>query len=382
MSRLNSSQNSISVAVAWFTNQLFFDSLIVALNRNVAVKILILDDILNRNEFGLDFGILTKLGAKIRFAKSNLGTMHNKFCIIDNTVITGSYNWTYHANKNNENIIITDDKDVVNSYCNQFEKLFSEGKSLNLPYEHLKWTDIKEGDFTELRRNLFRDVIAKNDENRELKCAKLLNLNRAYKSGEINELCKASSLPITGKLRTITDVLTSRSRDYEFKLWEENYSEKPLNDVEGHICVKKWFFVPSKIKEDKYHQLCIEGSLKEFCSKDDIWSRGLKLRVDDLEFIKVIKTYWDINTIGDYKLIPVNILTIDSAKLFFYNFPTSLYNKSQSRTWKNTMPRTIHSINVFGIVKESDGKNLIFYNGWDPKIRGYKIMKEFFVKGL
>lgn len=116
MSRLNSSQSSIFVAVAWFTNQLLFDSLMDALKKNIAVKILILDDILNRNEFGLDFGILTKLGADVRFAKKNFGTMHNKFCIIDNLVITGSYNWTYHANNNSENILMTDEESVVISY--------------------------------------------------------------------------------------------------------------------------------------------------------------------------------------------------------------------------------------------------------------------------
>ena len=142
ISRLNSSQSSIFVAVAWFTNQLLFDGLMDALKKNVAVKILILDDILNRNEFGLDFGVLSKLGAEIRFAKSDKGTMHNKFCIIDDLVITGSYNWTYHANKNDENIIVTDDENVVNTYIKQFDKLFSHASPLNVPYEHLKWTDM------------------------------------------------------------------------------------------------------------------------------------------------------------------------------------------------------------------------------------------------
>ena len=62
------------------------------------------------------------------------------------------------------------------------------------PYEHLKWTDVKEGDFSELRRNIFRDVIAKNDENRELKRIKLINLDNAYKSGDAKELANVSSL--------------------------------------------------------------------------------------------------------------------------------------------------------------------------------------------
>ena len=48
--------------------------------------------------------------------------MHNKYCIIDNdTVITGSYNWTTAAEtKNDENITIhcicSDGSDLVKKY--------------------------------------------------------------------------------------------------------------------------------------------------------------------------------------------------------------------------------------------------------------------------
>jgi hypothetical protein len=381
-SSVNSSQRRIYIAVAWFTNQTLFESLLIATQRKVEIKLILLDDILNRNEFGLEFGLLANNGADIRFAVSNFGTMHNKFCIIDNVVISGSYNWTYHANKNNENVIVTDEDDIVNSYCKEFESLFNEGAPLSLPYEHLKWTEIKEGDFSELRRNIFRDVIAKNDENRELKRAKLINLDHAYKSRNTNELEKASSLPITGKMRTITEVLTARNRDYEFRLWEENITGKPYDNVEGHAHVGKWFFVPFEIKEDKYHRLCVEGSLKVYYSKDDIWSKGLKLKIYDEEFIKVIRLYWNNKNQGDYEDIPVKVLTIEGAKMFFYKFSSPLFNKSQPRTWKNTMPRTISAINLLGIVKEVNGEDAVFFDGWDPQKRGEKIAKEFFEKGL
>ena len=85
---INSARQRINIAVAWFTNQALFDSLLNATQRKVEIKIILLNDILNRNEFGLDFGLLANKGADIRFAVTNLGTMHNKFCIIDNMVIT------------------------------------------------------------------------------------------------------------------------------------------------------------------------------------------------------------------------------------------------------------------------------------------------------
>ena len=384
ISKISSSQSSVFVAVAWFTNQLLFDSLTDAIKNNVAVKVLILDDILNRNEFGLDFGVLTKLGADVRFARSDSGTMHNKFCIIDNMVITGSYNWTYHANKNDENILITDEKSVVESYREEFDRLFVTAIPIPQPYEHLKWTDVKEGDFSELRRNIFRDVMAKSDESCELKRIKLINLDHAYKSGDAGELAKASSLATEQHLRTITDVLTSRSQDFAYKLWEENIVGKPFDNVDGHAYVGKWWFIPYGIKEDKYHREYIEGTLKTNASRNEIMAKGLNINIYDEQFVVDIKKVLcsKMLSMTTRKSIPDSVLRIDLAKMFYYQFPSPMFNKSQPRTWKNSMPRTISAINLLGIVKEIDGNRVVFYDGWDPKIRGEKIMKEFFVKGL
>ena len=376
-----SADKRIYIAVAWFTNAVLFNEIIKALKQDVEIKVLILDDLLNRNEFGLNFGLIAEQGAEIRFAKPDKGTMHNKFCIIDDLVITGSYNWTYNANKNNENILVTDEKSVVESYRKEFDRLFVTAIPIPQPYEHLKWTDVKEGDFSELRRNIFRDVMAKSDEYCELKRIKLINLDHAYKSGDAGELAKASSLATEQHLRTITDVLTSRSQDFTFRLWKENIVGKPY-DVEGRVNPGKWYYIPFEIKEDKYHQFYVEGSLCVYYSKEDIRSKGLKLRISDQEFIKVIRLYWNGKDQGDYEDIPTKVLIVEDAKMYFYKFPSPMFNKSQPKTWKNAMPRTISAINLLGIAKESDGDDLLFYDGWNPKIRGEKIMKEFFVKGL
>jgi phosphatidylserine/phosphatidylglycerophosphate/cardiolipin synthase-like enzyme len=87
--------------------------------------------------FGLDFGLLAQNGADVRLANQKNGTMHNKFCVIDDKVITGSYNWTYHANLNNENIVVIDESDIVNGFCIQFDNLFNTSIPIDLPYEHL-----------------------------------------------------------------------------------------------------------------------------------------------------------------------------------------------------------------------------------------------------
>lgn len=376
-------ERRIFVAVAWFTNERLFEELNKALQRKVEIKIIILDDILNRNEFGLDYGILANNGADVRYSKNNGGTMHNKFCIIDEKVITGSYNWTNHANVNDENVVVIDESNVVNSYNDQFEKLYSIGDPINLPYEHVKWTDVKEGDFSELRRNIYREIAKKIDENKELKIAKLIQLDHAFKSGSYEEMKTASSLPSKGYFKTITDVLTNRSSDYEYKLWEENIVGKAVNCY-GHVDFISWYFVSYQVLEDKYHREFVKGTLKTSNLRSDYLSKGLKLNIYDDEFVKTIKKYVGSIpvTFKNRQLIPERLIRIGYGKMTYYQFPSPLFNKSQPKTWRNTMPRLIKGINVLGIAKNVDGNNVEYYEGWDPIQRGEKIAKEFFVKEL
>ena len=52
--------------------------------------------------------------------------MHNKFAIIDKTLlINGSFNWTRTAITGNfENLLITNDKSIVQTYLKEFDKLW------------------------------------------------------------------------------------------------------------------------------------------------------------------------------------------------------------------------------------------------------------------
>lgn len=383
-SYLSSARDRICLAVAWFTNHVLFDELLKACHRQVKVKVLVLDDILNRNEFGLDFGELVERGAEVRLASSEGGTMHNKFCIIDDSVITGSYNLTYQANKNNENIVVVSKTDVVDSYCEQFETLFNAGEPVILPYQHIRWTDVKEGDFSELRRNIFRDVIAKNDMNTELKRTKLVKLNNAYKVGNQDEIAKASILPTEQKLKTITEVLTDNPQSFTLILWEENNLGKPYNNTHGYVRIGKWYYVPYEIKEDKSHREYISGQLKTEAGRNLHMGRGLNLNIYDTDFIASIRKVLGSQTLSiqTRKNIPDSLLCIIFAKIFFYQFSSLMYNKTQSRTWQNGLPRTISAINLFGIAKEVDGDNVVFYEGWDPQERGKKIEEKFFTRAL
>ena len=365
---ISNAEKRILVAVAWFTNSRLLDGLSLALKRNVEVKILILDDILNRNEFGLNFGVLSKLGAEVCFAKSNRGIMHNKFCVIDNLVITGSYNWTYHANKNNENIFVTDENSVVDSYREEFNRLFGNATAIPQPYEYLKWTDIKEGDFSELRRNIYRDVIAKDDENSELQRVKLKNLDHAYKSGDSEKLAKASALPANLHFRTITDVLTTIPKKYDSGFYYGLYVDS--DDEPGDVrfsTIDKWIFVPTEIGESKYHKKYIRGYLHFYkWYKRKYKPPYEKIRVDvyDEAFLSDIEQYWQGGS--DVSKIPQRLIRVNLAKQTVFTIPSDV--NANNNGW--------NGIAVFSMVKEVNNSKITYYDGWDPQLRRKEIIKK------
>lgn len=210
------------------------------------------------------------------------------------------------------------------------------------------------------------------------------NIENELFINDSKELANASSLASEQHLRTITDVLTSRSQDYTYNLWEENIVGKPMDNVDGYHHIGNWFYIPYSLNVDKYHREFVKGILKTKAGRGDIFSEGLKLNVYDSEYVETIKRVLGPKQLSDETkvLIPDSMLRIDKAKMFFYEFPSPMFNKSQPRTWRNNTPRTISAINLLGIVREGDGDNAVFYDGWDPLKRGEKIMKEFFVKGL
>jgi hypothetical protein len=118
-------QKTIHIAVAWFTNKELFDILKIKAQNNCKVYVIINDDEINNNS-SIPFEKLKLKNLKIyktKLVDSEL--MHNKFCITDNsTVITGSYNWSYKAQSNFENIVITyNDNILANQFLDEFNKI-------------------------------------------------------------------------------------------------------------------------------------------------------------------------------------------------------------------------------------------------------------------
>ena len=118
-------EQSIYIAVAWFTNPRLFDTLLTKAKQGITVQLIISNDLINQQSHidysGLNIG--NSVAYLIGDGKDDL--MHNKFCVIDEyTVINGSYNWSKKAERNHENIIITTgDSVLAQSFIKQFKKI-------------------------------------------------------------------------------------------------------------------------------------------------------------------------------------------------------------------------------------------------------------------
>lgn len=149
---LDNATNKIQVAMAWFTSNELFEALINALNRDVDVELILLDNAINYMYYAPDFNEFINAGGKLRIAGAEVGFMHHKFCVIDDSVaITGSYNWTYYAETRNvENIVISDNSDIVMFFSAEFQRL-QNLLSVSSSCARLSWDDIEQRDDVDYR---------------------------------------------------------------------------------------------------------------------------------------------------------------------------------------------------------------------------------------
>lgn len=122
---ISKAQKSVFVAVAWFTNKNLFRELVKKARNGCTVSLIISNDSINLNS-GINFNELVSAKSKVfKIGNGESVLMHNKFCIIDyNTVITGSYNWSYKAETNFENVIVTyNDTVLAEQFITEFNNI-------------------------------------------------------------------------------------------------------------------------------------------------------------------------------------------------------------------------------------------------------------------
>jgi len=126
---INQAEVFINIAMYIFTDREIAFPLIKAQERGVKVRLYLdkeqVDYKYSQSRFLVQKGIKTRIS-------SNKYIMHNKFAIIDNRLLlTGSYNWTFSANhRNDENLMVIDDPEIIEIFQNQFVNLWTNKYSL------------------------------------------------------------------------------------------------------------------------------------------------------------------------------------------------------------------------------------------------------------
>ena len=123
ISKLKQAKKQVKVCVFTITDNKIGSVLRDMHFNGIDVKIISDND--KQHDRGSDIDYLDEKGLDIKIDKTD-AHMHHKFAIIDNEIlINGSYNWTVSAaEKNQENIIVTDNRTLIKQFDNEFEKLW------------------------------------------------------------------------------------------------------------------------------------------------------------------------------------------------------------------------------------------------------------------
>ncbi len=123
---IDDSNEFINIAMYTFTDIEIAQAIIRAKDRGVDVKIYLDRSQVNAKYSKSRYFVSAGIEEGIRISSNNY-IMHNKFAVIDNEiVITGSYNWTASAGeRNDENLLVIDNKKIIEKYQNQFNNLWN-----------------------------------------------------------------------------------------------------------------------------------------------------------------------------------------------------------------------------------------------------------------
>lgn len=129
INHISQAESHLKICVAWFTDVDIYNSILEVQKKGVLVYVIIANHEFNKKS-KVDFKELLQNKGYVGYI-GNLNDnvsdklMHNKFCIIDNElVITGSYNWTFKARMNDENVIVIKNQpNIISKFAEKFESI-------------------------------------------------------------------------------------------------------------------------------------------------------------------------------------------------------------------------------------------------------------------
>ncbi len=118
-----SARRSVDVCVYTISDDRLAEEILACHRRGIAVRVISDND--KKFDDGSDVLRLRELGVPVRIDDSPFH-MHHKFSVFDGRVLAnGSFNWTRSATTSNEeNLVVTDDANLVRCFVGQFEELW------------------------------------------------------------------------------------------------------------------------------------------------------------------------------------------------------------------------------------------------------------------
>lgn len=119
------SRDSIDICQYTVTSAFLADAILA--RYRLGVKVRVITDHEGSNQSSSQIESFYNQGIQIR-THTGTGLMHNKFIILDRkVVITGSFNFTTQAIiENYENLVVTDNLDIVGKFVSNFDKLWTK----------------------------------------------------------------------------------------------------------------------------------------------------------------------------------------------------------------------------------------------------------------
>jgi phosphatidylserine/phosphatidylglycerophosphate/cardiolipin synthase-like enzyme len=128
LQRLNAAKHSIHFMTFSYTEDTISDAMIA--KRKAGLEVRGVFEKQNAGGSGADFNRLKQGGVDV-LEDGNCYILHHKVIVIDErTVITGSYNFTGSAERDNdENLVIVDDPNLARAYLDEFERVYAQAQS-------------------------------------------------------------------------------------------------------------------------------------------------------------------------------------------------------------------------------------------------------------
>ncbi|GAB3310790.1 phospholipase D-like domain-containing protein [Luteimonas notoginsengisoli] len=121
--RMRAARRELDICVFTIADDRLSDEIIAAHRRGVRVRVVSDND--KQYDTGSDIARLVDHGVEVRL-DAGPSHMHHKFALFDGCLLAnGSFNWTRSATTHNdENLVVTDDPNLVRSFAQQFEVLW------------------------------------------------------------------------------------------------------------------------------------------------------------------------------------------------------------------------------------------------------------------